>query len=451
MTGRVILWRILPSCSGLSAICASFFLGHSLYSVFLFAMFGFGIGLNLLNEGVLLFLLTAASFLFAGIKGLRDIFVPAAPSPPQNTETGHRVYRRTIFTALLFLFFVLALGLFALSLFMPVSDLAEVAIWCYKAKILAVETESFFRILSDGERLFAQGSYPPGFSFFLLPFFQICGEQSDVIVKIIPPITGLFCVLMVYDVLRLNSGSRGMGLFLTLTYAASFGFIMCCVRVYGDMFCIALAIFGIHILFEIAGENNSVPCGKLKNFKMIFASCLFLSASAWFKNEGLLYLLSALTIFAVLNRGKNRYYECMISLAIPALIFILPWLAVKMLGGLELRDFLIRSAVLSGNLGEYQLIAKYFMRVLFSDIMYSNGIWILFFVMALANWKQAAVRSELKFILLLIAFLLCFYFVLFFFSVRPLEWHLRSACPRIILVPMFLALLFIARTSSPPR
>lgn len=356
------------------------------------------------------------AFWLAGRHGLAK---PTAAQLPQISAKWHW---------LLILPLILLVGQVALSFWQvsqaPLWGMAGEGVWGLKARVIADTAALPWEIWREDARPYLHREYPPGFPLQLAWCLSWSGGYEADMIKWLGPV-GMLAVLTAL-IQAMSRGADWRARFIALSVVAALAsldvFQIIATQLYAEGMILLLGLGGLLLLTAARRDGE---------FRLLAASFVLLGAAAFVKQEGVLLLLLA-AMGGFIRPGLLSRRVVLLSAASAMALGILLWILVKHHFGMEMRDF-----APPAHLEKLPEIWNYI--ISHSSLAHFGGLaLLLFFALVLDSrpWRLRFLALS-SILLIMMAFAACY-----FFSTRPLEWHL-TALHRLTFVIITLHLSFL--------
>lgn len=432
----------LPGLSQRLKWLIAFLLGHTVFSLSLFIFAVWGFPLNIKSGLLIPVLIFPVLLLIRRLSSWRG--VPVSQSDINSGGIHNRFDKLTIkeklnLTSILLM--ICAGVLFGLIFTLALSQAASAspgqAVWGCKAMVIYKEAGIPVSLFTDITEPYTQQSYPLGYPLLLAWCHMCMGEFNDHLIKLVPALISVLVFLTLYSIFANESLSRTKSLLLSLLFSGNYIFIACSTTLYADNLLLLYTIQGFYLIYVYLKNRRNADC--------LYLGLFLLAGGAWIKNEGLLYFLLAVLCILILDFGKPRRRE-ILRTYIPAIfistaVCILPWLMFRYYLEIALYDFAFSMGLQLSTAEIFGILKQSALRALsnmFVRVGDNCGVWYaLIFVLAFYG-KKIAQNKALLFPLMITFSAILFFILIFVFSTRPPDWHLRSI-QRIFLIPTALA------------
>ena len=300
-------------------------------------------------------------------------------------------------------------------------------VWGFKARQLLYYSGVEADFLRDDFSQYSHPDYPPLWA-VLLAWISVfsSGSYNEIAGKILSSsilFMLLWSVFIIFSSFRKNSL---ISLLFTVMFAGNFYFMHVSSSYYAEPLLCLFIIWGLFFLVKY-----------LEKRKIIYFYCAFLllGMSALVKNEGVaIFTISAFLFF--IFRGKEFFFIFIIMI----LTFGV-WFIFKEFTGIKAYDFnfsLLRVLSEDFRLNCF-LSLKSLLNSFFLSPLDTCFFWYLFFLLL---WTVRFLPKEKLFILLLFCLYVFTITVIFGFSVRRIDWHLR-VMPRLLILAQIIASISI--------
>ena len=352
--GWFIVRCILPSMpSRVLVALTAFPVGVSFLTVSLFLLHWLGMPITHINAVGVYMGLTAITY--ALWRRLRE---PARIIP----ETGMLTNAGSSILSGIFIAGIIAtLAMhFCASLSEPVVCRPGVAIWDYKACMIALDHAIPFAALTDPDRSYMQPRYPLEYPLFLAWLYGWTGTVDTMAIKLVPPLLASLLALALYTILTTNGLRRDLAGMMTLVVVSGSTYHMCAVTMYAEHLLFLHVLLGMYYLAQaLSDEYPQRQC---------LLGGILLASSAWVKNEGTIYIGAAAfswmlvrtfsrppTTWAFQNPGNGTICESLAErrsqtikgialILLPLLFMVLPWQILLARLEVTVSDFSLASA-----------------------------------------------------------------------------------------------------------
>ncbi|MEA2012056.1 MAG: hypothetical protein U9O87_03080 [Verrucomicrobiota bacterium] len=345
-----------------------------------------------------------------------------------------------IFILIITLIYFIFLVIFSLS--KPVPSAPGIGVWGYKAKVLFHEESITSSLFDSKVPSYTHPSYPFGYPLLLAWNYLWMGKCNDHLIKLIPVIFTIAIFLQFYLFCREQKVSSSLSLWFPLMFCGSYIYVFTAGRLYAEPFFIFCVLQGTVFILEYLEDAD-----PKKNI-LLFLGVMLLGASAWIKNEGLVFFCISIFYFFLMGKkieNKRRFYFSLVFIVLfTSLLFVFPWLIFRFLQKIRIYDF-DKTLFLAKESFEnidvlYECLNTVF-KNMFLKIKGNNAVWYFLLFSFLFFKKQSSGSKWLLVTLLSYCFCLTFIYI---FSIRSLDWHLR-AMQRTFLLPEILAWLYILK------
>jgi len=331
------------------------------------------------------------------------------------------------------LLFCTAIAVSALTFSIGAYDAPGQAVWGFKTQQLIYYGGIKKDFLSDPSIMYSHPDYPPLWALLLGWFSTIStGSYNEITVKFLSLIIFFILLYSVFEIFRsLDRNSLYSSIFTT-TFAGNFFLMHISSSYYAEPLLCLFILWGLYFLLKyFETETNTY-------FYLAFS---FLGISSLIKNEGIVIFIISTILFFILSKKKYVF-----SIFMLILFTFTTWLIFKIFAGIKGYDFDFSIARISNENFKLNcfLSLKSLGEALFLSPVNTCSFWYLSFILILLSFSypKKFLSKEKLFIFLLFSTYLLAITVIFGFSVRRIDWHLR-VIPRLLILAQCIASLLI--------